>query len=142
MSTRIHWTIISILTIMLLVTLFGSNFAFTQSQMEEVTLTVVKGNPVAGKKCFQDFLCISCHRVAKEKAFPKPIAGYEGPIIGPKQAAMTIQELSESILIPSHKIPQEVRKQIYGDKSPMTDYSDAITVRQLMDLIAYIRSLN
>lgn len=141
MRNQLHHTFFIVPAVVLLIMLSGPTFPAEGENLERVTLLVEKGNPVQGKKHFQDLLCTSCHRVAGEKTFPKPISGYEGPIIDSKQAVMPTGEISASILMPSHRIPKEVRQQMRGETSPMTDYSDAITVRQLMDLIAYIQSL-
>jgi mono/diheme cytochrome c family protein len=108
---------------------------------EQLTLVVSKGNPSAGRKAFQDLLCISCHRVKGESGFQKPIAGYDAPSLGYHEKDRTASEVATSIILPSHNIAEEIKKRIKSDVSPMTDYSDAITIRQLTDLVAYLRSI-
>ena len=43
------------------------------------------------------------------------------------------------MLTPSHEISANLRER-EDDLSPMADFSQAMTVRQFLDLIAYIRS--
>lgn len=45
-------------------------------------------------------------------------------------------------MAPSHKIDKEIQAQMEGELSPMGDYSDSMTVRQLVDLVAYIQSID
>ncbi|MCI0617576.1 hypothetical protein L0244_31770, partial [bacterium] len=47
-------------------------------------------------------------------------------------------KLATSIISPSHEISKEVLKRATGGMSPMGDYSEAMTVRQLLDLLAYL----
>ncbi|MCI0618468.1 hypothetical protein L0244_36280, partial [bacterium] len=47
-------------------------------------------------------------------------------------------KLATSIISPSHEISKEVLKRGTGGMSPMGDYSEAMTVRQLLDLLAYL----
>lgn len=119
----------------------GCLAAQEQTATEELTLLVPKGDPAAGRADFQDLLCTACHRVTGDTRLPKPISTTKAPDLGPKQAKMPVQELAASIIMPSHKMSQDVQKSIYGKISPMTDYSDAITVKQLSNILAYIRSL-
>jgi hypothetical protein len=83
---------------------------------------------------------LPAHKVKGENDFPKPIAGYEGPILGTEQAKQSVSDLITSILLPSHKISKDLEERLRTTTSPMTDYSDAITIRQLVDVVAYIRS--
>ena len=110
--------------------------AQTPANTEQLTLVVSKGNPSAGRKAFQDLLCTSCHRVKGESGFQKPMAGYDAPSLGYHEKERTPSEVATSIILPSHNIAEEIRKRIKSDVSPMTDYSDAITVRQLADIVA------
>ena len=127
----------------LILTFAGSGFAQTAqtANMERVTLLLSKGSPEVGRRTFQDLLCTSCHRVQGETRFPKPFSGYEGPVLGKKKAAQTTSDLAMSILVPSHKVSEDLKKKLKGSGSPMTDYSDVVTFRQLADLVAYLGSI-
>jgi hypothetical protein len=46
-----------------------------------------------------------------------------------------------SIFAPSHEISANLRRPREDDLSPMPDFSEAMTVRQFMDLVAYVSSL-
>jgi hypothetical protein len=118
-------------------------YAISQSagNSETMTINLPQGNAKAGKQAFQDLLCTSCHRVQGESSFPKPVTGYEGPILGAGKSQQNDSDLATSIINPSHKISPDIQERIRSSKSPMTDYSDAITVRQLVDIVAYLQSV-
>ena len=114
----------------------------------DVVATVVlpKGEVEAGRQAFQDLKCHVCHRVAGERAFAAPVADLPGP---PLTALLQLQETSEiaaAIIAPSHSLSirtsEALKAQLYKEgASPMGDFSRAMTVRQLADLLAYLRSV-
>ena len=116
--------------------------AVAQEASDTVTLTLPKGDPNAGRAAFLALSCTSCHRVAGEEGFPEPVSANTGPTFGAYQARQAPGRLAESIVTPSHEITGTVRGPRDDDLSPMGDFSEAMTVRQLLDLIAYIRSLD
>jgi hypothetical protein len=67
-----------------------------------------------------------------------------GPAIDARLAGRDISYLLASIMTPSHaistNISEEVRTRLEGVLSPMGDFSRVMTVRQLVDLHAYVRS--
>lgn len=138
MRVTLKCAFLSLLVILLQV---GFATAQTAGDSEKVTILLPKGNAKAGKQAFQELLCTACHRVSGENAFPKPVAGYEGPILGSDQAKQSTSDLITSILLPSHKMSKDLEERLRTATSPMTDYSDALTVRQLVNLVAYIHSI-
>ncbi len=64
-----------------------------------------------------------------------------GPELGSEQASLKACELAESIIAPSHRISAEVQLASEGNLSPMGDFTETMTVRQLIDLVAYLKSL-
>ena len=46
-----------------------------------------------------------------------------------------------SIFAPSHEISANLRGPREDELSPMGDFSEAMTIRQFIDLVAYLRSL-
>jgi mono/diheme cytochrome c family protein len=102
---------------------------------------VDQGDPQKGRQAFQDLGCGSCHRVAGEAGFPAPVSANVGPTLGKEQAAKTPGETATAIIAPSHEIGEAVARKRGADVSPMGDYSSFMTVRQLFDLVAYVRSL-
>jgi len=108
---------------------------------DTVTLTLPRGDPGAGRKAFEALSCPSCHRVAGEEKLPEPVSANRGPTLGRYQAEQVPARLAMSIFSPSHEITATLREPREDDLSPMGDFSEAMTVRQFLDLIAYIRSL-
>jgi mono/diheme cytochrome c family protein len=99
------------------------------------------GDPAAGRIAFRELKCDTCHAVAGE-----PLAdasfGPAGPELGSAEASYGPDEIARSIAAPGHSISNKPGPWRGGDRRrDMKDYSDVMSVRQLMDLVAYIRSL-
>ena len=63
-------------------------------------------------------------------------------MLGPKQAAYAPGWIANSIVSPSHTIARNFEGEYEeGELSRMGDFSDVMTVRQMIDLVAYIKSL-
>jgi hypothetical protein len=110
-----------------------------------VTVTLPAGDVAAGRQAFMDLKCTACHAVASEPDFPRPVSANPGPPIGPGTARSDPSYLAAAIMTPSHaispNISPEVRANIEGVLSPMGDFSRVMTVRQMVDLHAYLRSV-
>jgi Cytochrome c len=113
-----------------------------KSKPEElVTLVLPIGNSQSGRKAFLDLRCYTCHAVAGETEMPKPFSANQGPNLNRPIRNQSPGKLATSIISPSHEITKEILKRGTGDISPMGDYSEVMTVRQLLDLIAYLSPL-
>lgn len=100
-----------------------------------------EGDHVSGKQAFTTKQCFACHAVPGE-GFRAPWAQPPVPVMLTAQTALqTREQLAESIIAPSHKIPQNLINVKGGTLSRMGDYSYAMTVRELIDIVAYIKSL-
>ena len=102
------------------------------------------GDPAAGKVAFEELYCFTCHTVAGHPEFPVPSAQAVVPVVlGGKPKALSRAELVDSILAPSHQISEGYRESLVksGELSRMGDYSRAMTVRQLADLVEFLHSL-
>ena len=110
-----------------------------------VTVTLPSGDIAAGRQAFLDLRCTACHAVSSEPDFPAPVSANPGPPIDARLAGRDVSYLMASIMTPSHaisvNISEELRARLEGALSPMGDFSRAMTVRQLVDLHAYLRSL-
>jgi hypothetical protein len=102
-----------------------------------------EGDVENGRVAFSELRCIACHEVVGV-SLPLPTA--EPPVAvklgGVVDAYRTDGELVTAITNPSHRIARgygegAVRS---GDLSRMGDYSEAMTVRQLIDLVAFLQS--
>ncbi|MFW6198633.1 MAG: c-type cytochrome [Acidobacteriota bacterium] len=104
----------------------------------EEALHLPRGDVEAGHQAFLDLRCHYCHAVTGDETLPEPMARVRGTEIGPELASQSAARLAESIIDPSHEIPPPRNSRL----SPMGDFSEAMTVRQLIDLITYIQSID
>jgi len=100
------------------------------------------GDVERGKIAFVELKCSDCHTLAKMN-LPRP----ENPAItvalgGEEPVIRTDGELMTSIINPSHKLAWGYPKEQIEEngKSRMKDYSDVMTVRQMIDLVAFLHS--
>jgi mono/diheme cytochrome c family protein len=114
------------------------------------SFTLPDGDPAAGRTVFSDLQCYGCHEV-KGDEFPAPTT------ITPTYVALgatgTVQsrwQLFESVIAPSHQFAQpqppvgataSEMNIMVGGRSKMTDYGDRLTVKQALDLVAYMEQL-
>jgi sulfur-oxidizing protein SoxX len=102
------------------------------------------GDPVAGRADFVALKCNACHRVKGIELEP-PVAEPPVPVVlgGVVDYQPTDGRFVTSIINPSHKLapgfPEELIKS--GNESRMADYSDVMTVRELVDLVAFLHTL-
>ncbi len=120
----------------------GVCFANRDENMEPArAFFLPKGNVEAGKKTYSDLKCYICHQVENETAFPAPSVQKPGPVIGKKQAGYASGWIANSIVSPSHTIALNSNgEDEKSGLSLMGDFSEGMTVRQLIDLTAYIKS--
>jgi hypothetical protein len=86
-----------------------------------------------------------CHGVAGEKEF-SPIAELQGPTLNATLQLQSASDIAAAIIAPSHSLSvrtsEAVKAQMWRQgMSPMGDFSRVLTVRQLADLLAYLRSV-
>jgi hypothetical protein len=112
---------------------------------QPVTITLPVGDVQAARKAFGDLKCTACHAVPSESAFPAPVSANPGPPIDARVGGSDVSYLATAIVSPSHELSagldEAVRAQLVGVLSPMGDFSHTITVRRLVDLQAYLRSV-
>ena len=109
------------------------------------TVVLPKGDARAGRQAFQDLKCHACHQVAGEKDF-SPIAELKGPTLNALLQLQSASDIAAAIIAPSHSLSvrtsEAVKAQMWGQgMSPMGDFSRVLTVRQLADVLAYLRSV-
>ncbi len=99
------------------------------------------GNIDSGKAAFVALECHSCHEVSGVD-LPRPAAREARIVLG---GAFT-REISDGAMVtwiinPSEQTVRHSRRLLAeGHKSPMPDYGDKLTVRQLTDLVAFLQS--
>jgi mono/diheme cytochrome c family protein len=117
-----------------------------QYDTNAIDVVLPTGEAQAGRQAFLDLKCVVCHRVAGETTFPAPVSGTQGPDLDHTLGQRSPSEVAAAIIVPSHsmsvKTSDEVKKRLEGMLlSPMPDFSRAMTVRQLADLLAYLTSI-
>ena len=107
-----------------------------------VQLTLPGGDATAGRVAFVDLKCTGCHQVAEQPDLPSPVSDSAGPILGPDLASQPLGSLATSIVAPSHAMSirtgSDTRGRVDGVLSPMGDYGEVMTVRQFLDILAFL----
>jgi mono/diheme cytochrome c family protein len=103
---------------------------------------VPPGDAARGREVFVALECFACHEVKGEQ-FPQ--ASKTPPGSGPALTGMgshhPAEYLAESIINPNRVIVLGPGFTGADSFSKMPDYSDSLSIRQLVDLVAYLKSL-
>lgn len=95
-----------------------------------------KGDAAKGKTVFEKFECYYCHEIRGE-GFPAPTES--APELSQMGGLHPLEFFAESIMNPNAVVPRSYREA--DGKSPMTDFTGKMTVKELIDISAYIASL-
>lgn len=98
--------------------------------------TMPKGDAARGRAVFEKFECSYCHEVRGEN-FPAPVES--APELSQMGPLHPVEFFAESIIHPDAVVPGKYRDA--AGRSPMTDFTEKMTVRELIDVSAYIASL-
>jgi mono/diheme cytochrome c family protein len=103
---------------------------------------VPPGDPAKGREAFVTLECFACHEV-KGEDFPKTSkrAQEPGPALTGMGSHHPAEYFAESIVNPNRVIVQGPGYTGSDGLSKMPEYGDVMTVRQLIDLVAYLKSL-
>jgi hypothetical protein len=119
-------------------------FSCTADHKSPIGFRLPEGDAEQGLAVLQEMKCHTCHRVQGHD-LPEPVADPPVPIVlGGKVAySPTDGELVTSIINPSHKISSRYAHDMLesGNLSRMGDYSETLTVRQMIDLVAFLHTL-
>lgn len=103
--------------------------------------TLPKGDPAKGREVFAKLECYACHEVKGEK-YPAPT---ERAKVGPELSQMAplheAEFFAEAVINPGAVIDKGKGYQAADGSSKMPEFNDAMTVKELIDLVAYLRSL-
>jgi mono/diheme cytochrome c family protein len=106
-------------------------------------LTFPEGDPEDGKAVFAKLECYQCHTIQGER-FPQS-SPQPGVAVGPELTGMgdhhPAEYFAESILNPNAVIITEPGYTGADGLSIMPDYRESLTVAELIDLVAYLKSL-
>ena len=101
------------------------------------------GDIEKGKAAFVELKCNFCHTVAGVELPPLEVVP---PVVvnlgGQVRNVKTYGELVTSIINPSHRLAKGYKKELISvdGKSRMTDYTEVMTVRQMINLVAFLQS--
>lgn len=100
-----------------------------------------EGDPRAGRRAFVDFECYSCHQVVGE-SFPKAQGmGGVGPDLSRMGSLHPAEYFAEAIINPNAVLTEGSGFLGPDGKSRMPSYAASMTLQQLIDLVAYLRTL-
>lgn len=100
------------------------------------------GDPARGQVAFVELRCNSCHRVSGV-ALPDPVADPPVPVVlgGRYLQVRTDGELVTAIVDPSRSLVLSTLPDVHaGGLSRMGDFGDTMTVRQLVDIVAFLQA--
>jgi mono/diheme cytochrome c family protein len=118
--------------------------ACAQTRKSSSGFHLPNGDPKHGQQVFVDLKCNACHRVDGVD-LPAPVADPPVPVVlgGVVYGVRTDGELAASIIDPSHRLAPGYRVTEVAsgtEMSRMGDYSEAMTVRELVDLVAFLQA--
>lgn len=107
------------------------------------TVSFPAGNPEAGRLVFRTHKCFACHQVAgPEGQGMKTRTSISAPLLDSRIAQKDPGEVITGIIAPSHKVTESIARESGGKLSPMGDFNSTLTVRDLIDLVAFLRSID
>ena len=103
--------------------------------------TLPAGDPAAGREAFARFECNKCHEVKPDFPRGERGAGDVGPELTGMGAHHPAEYFAQSIVDPSAVIVAGPGFAGPDGRSVMPDFRDSLTFTELIDLVAYLRSL-
>jgi mono/diheme cytochrome c family protein len=101
------------------------------------------GDPERGRAAFVALRCNECHQLEGSEP-EEQVTGLAKPVKlgGETLYTRTDGELLTAIVNPSHRIAEGYPRELVtiDGKSRMRDYSDTMTVRQLVDIVAFLHT--
>jgi len=117
---------------------------------EDTEFALPAGDAEAGRRVFVDFRCNDCHTIADieysglevaVQRMGQPAMGKVLVKLGGQTPRYRSQaELVAAVINPSHKIATSYSGHHTATQSPMRNYNDAITVTNLIDLVAFLQA--
>ncbi len=99
------------------------------------------GDPTRGREVFVKLECYSCHEVKGER-FPAPSdAAKVGPELSMMGPLHEPEYFAEAIINPNAVIEKGKGYEAPDGSSKMPSFNGAVTVQEVVDLVAYLRSL-
>jgi mono/diheme cytochrome c family protein len=94
---------------------------------------LMQGDAAAGRRAFIEMQCIDCHRVAEDPQLPQGPRAIAGPVLA------NLNRYS------AHQLAERITSRTTGSSEElfnrtMKDYTQPMTARQLVDIVAYLRN--
>ena len=105
------------------------------------TFRLPEGDPKAGRRAFVDFECYKCHPVPGENFPTSEGSGDVGPDLSWMGPLHPAEYFAEAILNPNAVLTEGPGFLGPDGKSRMPSYTESMTLQQLVDLVAYLRTL-
>jgi len=105
-------------------------------------LVLPPGDPALGRLAFVKMQCNHCHMITGKltEGIALPVTATPAPLLNAEVAKKGQAELVTSILNPSHVVERKAIEDREGKLSPMGSYAHALTVRELIDLVAFLQA--
>lgn len=105
-------------------------------------LAFPEGDVERGKEAFVRLECVACHEVAGHPDLPAPRQPVPFRLGEGTASRPTDGRLVTALINPHHTIrdPHHTETVTESGRSRMTDYADVMKVRELIDLVAFLRS--
>ena len=104
--------------------------------------TLPAGNPKAGREVFGKLECYKCHEVKPDFPRGERAAGDAGPELTGMGGHHPAEYFAQSIVDPNAVILSGTGFVGADGRSVMPDYRDSLTFTELVDLVAYLKSLD
>lgn len=119
----------------------AANTATPSMPAKAGALALPPGDAQVGRLVFLRMQCNHCHMVTGKQAekISMPVTTTPAPLLNSDLGKMDQGRLVTALLNPSHDMPKTLRKD--GKLSPMGDYTRALSVRDLIDLVAFLQSI-
>ena len=115
-----------------------------QPQAQAKGFALPEGNPREGRAVFLKLQCNHCHMVSGKAAqgIALPMTSLPAPLLDPELARQDPGYLVTAIIAPSHDMAKGTAQLKEGKLSPMGDYTRIMKVHELIDLVAFLRSID
>ena len=135
-----NWTLRKVLNNLLPILVFGGLFLASCNEQAR-GFALPSGEIDEGKITFTRLGCNECHSIS-EIEWSGGSDGLRIHLGGEVSSQKSYGELVTSVINPSHKIARRYQQKIFseGGLSKMKNYNDAMTVQELIDIVAFLQS--
>lgn len=113
-----------------------------EEETQAIGFSLPPGDQDAGRAVFLEMACNDCHSIVGHDELRADATPFMDVALGgPSVRMRTYGELVTSVINPSHRIAPENRGApfVIDGVSQMENYNDALTVSELIDLVAFLQ---